>query len=174
MIIALTGFMASGKSTFGRAAAQILGWKFIDLDDCITERFGSVSEIFAQGGEALFRVYESEVLSQQLETEGDILLALGGGTILSRENLNLVKKNAGIIWLDTSFDIIMSELSGAERPLVKEKSADEIRALYDLRRPIYSSAADVTFVVDDTDYGAVISRLAETVSKMADRPFRHP
>lgn len=174
MTIALTGFMACGKSTFGRAAAQILGWRFIDLDSCITERYGSIGEIFEQGGEPLFRLRESEILSEQLESEGDILLALGGGTILDRGNLDLVRSKARIVWIDTSFDIILSEILNSERPLVKEKSTEEIRALYNSRRPLYSSAADVTFVVDDTDYRAVITRLAETVSRMAGHQSRRP
>ena len=48
MIVALTGFMASGKTTFGRAAAERLGWDFVDLDALIATRYGTPAEIFAE------------------------------------------------------------------------------------------------------------------------------
>lgn len=161
MTVALTGFMACGKTTFGRAAAQILEREFIDLDALIEERYGSVRSIFEEGGEARFREVERKVLEEALDNCGDAIIALGGGTILSEANRALLRKKARVIWLDTSFDIIMSELDNADRPLVKEKSADEIRALYDTRRPIYESAADAAVVIDSTDWRAVVEDVAQ-------------
>ena len=87
MIVALTGFMASGKTTFGRAAAAQLGRDFIDLDEAIASRYGSPARLFDSRGEAAFRQIESDLLEEVLQTQRDTVLALGGGTILREENL---------------------------------------------------------------------------------------
>ena len=165
MIVALTGFMASGKTTFGRAAAERLGWDFVDLDEMITARYGTPAEIFACGGEARFRAIESEMLDEVLGAEDNMVLALGGGTILRKKNLRKIKAKARLIWLDTSFDIILQEIDNAQRPLVKGRSAEDIRALYDERRPLYAAAADIVFPVTDTDYEKVIRQLADRISE---------
>ena len=166
MIIALTGFMASGKTTFGRAAAERCGWTFVDLDEEIARRHGTPAEIFAASGEDRFREIESEMLHEALLAEEDTVLALGGGTILREENLRLLKEHATLIWLDTSFDIILSEIRNADRPVVRGKSAEGIRALYDARRPLYAAAADITFPIESTDYEQVISELAATIQSL--------
>jgi len=80
MIAALTGFMASGKSTFGKAAADTLGVRFIDLDREIISRYGTMGEIFAKGGESFFRRIEAEMLRETSADTGNIILSLGGGT----------------------------------------------------------------------------------------------
>ena len=166
MIIALTGFMASGKTTFGRAAAEQLGWSFVDLDELIAETYGTPAEIFASHGEDRFREIESEMLRGALQTEEDTVLALGGGTVLREENLRQIKSRATLVWLDTSFDIILSELGNADRPLLKGKTAEEIRSLYDRRRPLYSAAADRVFHITSTDYRNVIADLAGFISNL--------
>jgi shikimate kinase len=166
MIAALTGFMASGKTTFGRAAAERLGWDFVDLDDVITARYGTPAEIFASQGEAAFRAIETDLLAETLQRENDTVLALGGGAILREENRQLLKENATLIWLDTDFAIILSEIGNADRPVVRGRSIAQIRALYDARRPIYAAAADIIFPIDNTDYEQVITDLAETIQSL--------
>ncbi len=166
--VALAGFMACGKSTFGRAAAGILGWDFIDLDKRIEESHGPIPDIFSQGGETLFREIESGTLESVLkETEcRDCIVALGGGTVLSERNLGILRDNGvSIIWLDTSFDIILSEMDNSRRPLVQEKSPEEIRALYDARRQRYASCADATVRILSTDYTKAIDDIVKTVLK---------
>lgn len=165
MIVALTGFMASGKTTFGRAAAERLGWDFVDLDALIATRYGTPAEIFAAGGEGRFREIESQLLDEALAAEGPTVLALGGGTVLREENLQRIKAGAVIIWLDTAFDIILQEIGNAERPLVKGKPVEAIRALYDERRPLYAAAADIVFPITSTDYDRVICQLADRISE---------
>ena len=166
MIIALTGFMASGKTTFGRAAAGRLGWTFVDLDDEIARRYGAPAEIFASQGETRFREIESQMLAEALHAESDTVLALGGGTILREENLRLVKAKATLIWLDTDYDIILSELGNADRPILNHRTPEQIRALYDERRPLYAAAADFIFPVRQTDYAQVIEDLAESIRRI--------
>lgn len=166
MTVALAGFMASGKTTFGRAAAAQLGWAFIDLDERIAATYGTPAEIFATQGEDRFREIETAVLERVLQAAGPTVLALGGGTILREENLRMVKAHATLVWLDTDFDIILSELGNADRPMVRDKSIAQIRALYDARRPLYQAAADLIFPIHSTDYVQVIEDLAKTIQSL--------
>src|ERR1700758_2546976 len=81
--VVLIGFMGAEKTTVGRALAERLRWKFLDLDDLIEQREQkSVAEIFASSGEAAFRRMESAALSSLLQdraNDSDLVLALGGG-----------------------------------------------------------------------------------------------
>jgi len=158
--------MASGKTTFGRAAAERLGWDFVDLDEVISTRFGTPAEIFAAQGEAAFREIEKAMLAETLQTDTDRVLALGGGTILREENLHLLKEHAKLIWLDTDFAIIISEIGNADRPVVRGRSMAQIRELYDMRRPMYAAAADIIFPISTTNYKQVIRDLAETIQSL--------
>jgi len=155
--------MASGKTTFGRASAERLGWDFVDLDEVITAQHGTPAEIFAAHGESAFRDIETRTLEKVLQSERDTVLALGGGTILREENLRLLKQHATLIWLDTDFAIILSEIGNADRPVVRGRTIAQIRELYDARRPLYAEAADIIFPIDTTDYDQVIARLADTL-----------
>ena len=167
MIAALTGFMASGKTTFGRAAAERLGWRFVDLDDEIAARYGTPAEIFSAQGEDGFRRIETTMLAETLQTDDNLVLALGGGTILREENRLLLKEHARLIWLDTNFAIIISEIGNADRPVVRGRSIAQIREIYDARRPLYAAAADIIFPINNTtDYEQVIRDLAETIQSL--------
>ena len=158
--------MASGKTTFGRAAAAQLGWRFVDLDEVITERHGTPAEIFAAQGEQTFRDIETEMLREVLQAGEDTVLALGGGTVLRDENLQLIKEKARLVWLDTDFAIIIAEIGNADRPVVRGRSIAQIRALYDERRPRYAASADIIFPIQTTDYEQVIADLAATIASL--------
>ena len=165
MIAALTGFMASGKTTFGRAAAERLGCRFIDLDEMITSRYGTVKEIFESHGEDFFRQMESRCLMEALCEKGDIVLALGGGTPLNPTNCELLQRKAdAIIWLDTSFGIILSELDNADRPIVKGKSIQQIKEMYEKRKPLYRRIADTVVTIDSSDYSIAIDNLSDAIA----------
>lgn len=158
--------MASGKTTFGRAAAERVGWRFVDLDEVIATRYGTPAEIFASQGETRFREIESESLREALQAGEDTVLALGGGTVLRPDNLQQIKKHATLIWLDTAYDIILSELGNADRPVLHGRTPEQIRALYDERRPLYAAAADIIFPIQTTDYAQVIADLAATLQSL--------
>jgi Shikimate kinase len=165
MIAALTGFMASGKTTFGGYAAALLNWRFIDLDKEIAARQGveKVADIFTEKGEEYFRRCESETLETILAAEDNIVLALGGGTILQEHNRELLRSHACVIWLKTSMDIVWSKLHNSDRPLAKGRSREDIEALYESRKPLYEAVADVVFEVNTRDFKTVVRTLAEKI-----------
>jgi shikimate kinase len=146
--IALTGFMAAGKSTVGRALAARLKWQSVDLD-CEIERASarSVREIFAENGEHGFRKLERDALLTILQAAGAcIVIALGGGTFVQPQNAELLR-GAGVrvVFLELPLEELLRRCRAlAEhsrenpRPLADNEKA--FRALYAQRLPHYCQA----------------------------------
>jgi shikimate kinase len=158
--IYLTGFMASGKTTVGRALADELGWMFVDLDEEIEQRAGSrVAEIFDAHGEAAFRALESAALHERVKSVQlgrPQVIALGGGTFLSQENFELVSNNGVSVWLDCAFAHVDRRIAGeTHRPLARDREG--LKALYESRRHAYARADYRIEVEDDT--GVAVARI---------------
>jgi shikimate kinase len=139
-IVILTGFMGAGKSTTGRALARLLGWDFVDLDEEVEGAEGkAIPRIFAEEGEDRFREAEAQALSRLL-SRSEVIVATGGGVLLREENR---KRLAGrlVVNLDVSLEECLHRLreSGAERPLLAKGNVEEVRSLYERRRPLYEA-----------------------------------
>ena len=149
MLITLTGFMGSGKTTVGRILADALGCPFLDLDDSIVKKAGkSIPDIFAQDGEPAFRQLEARLLRQTVEKYGEstAVLSLGGGAILAPASATLVHENTVCIYLRATLDSLLERLAGetAGRPLADASLSERLAA----REPLYEKTAHV---VIDTD-----------------------
>ncbi len=149
MMIALTGFMGSGKTTVGKVLADFLGCPFMDLDDLVVKKAGkSIPDIFAQDGEPAFRQLEAQVLRKTVEkyAESTAVLALGGGAVLAPSSAALLHEKTVCIYLRASLETLLARLEGetAGRPLADASLADRLAA----REPIYEKTAHV---VIDTD-----------------------
>src|SRR5271166_5470533 len=92
-IVALTGFMGSGKTSTGLALAELLGWEFIDLDSEIQAQEGvAIRYLFEQRGETTFRAIEHEALRISLERcVRPTVVALGGGAFVQPKNAELIR-----------------------------------------------------------------------------------
>lgn len=126
----ITGYMASGKTTFGRALARATGRRFIDLDFYIEQRFRrTISRIFAEEGEERFRNMESAMLRETGEFE-DVVIACGGGTPCFHGNMDYMLGRGVVIFLETSRERIAARImaNNSRRPLMAGKSAEEITA----------------------------------------------
>src|SRR5688572_23766995 len=98
--VVLIGFMGCGKTTLGARLAQMLGLKFVDMDDCIVKKAGCpIPEIFARNGEAGFRRIESEVLDE-LQQREHLVIATGGGVVTVPENLPKLRSLGFVVWLN--------------------------------------------------------------------------
>jgi shikimate kinase len=155
-VVCLTGFMGSGKSTVGRLLASQLAWHFADLDEEIEGGAGiSISQIFAQKGEAVFRDIEHDCLERVLGSAAArntrLVLALGGGTFAQPRNASLIREfgrefsvpqrgaASVVIWLDCSAEELLRRcvLMG-DRPLFRDEAS--FRKLYEERLPHYRQA----------------------------------
>ena len=164
MIISLTGFMGCGKSSVGRKLSELLCCPFMDLDAEIEARCGcTVAEIFAERGEAEFRMLEKETLKDILETDG-IILALGGGAVMTPECERMVHEQTVCVYLRTSVDELVSRLSeeSAGRPLLN--TTDLRTRILDLMSKRTSTYERVAHLVIDTD-GKTIDQAASEIAE---------
>lgn len=130
MTIFLTGYMASGKTTLGRAIARETGMQFIDLDFYIEQRFRKkVSEIFALSGEEEFRRIESAMLREVGEFDNTVI-ACGGGTPCFSDNMDYMNTRGETVYLEAPIEVIVRRIlqAGPKRPIAASHTPEELPA----------------------------------------------
>ena len=138
--IALIGMPGCGKTTVGRALADLLGRPFYDADEQIEARAGrKIPDIFAQDGEAAFRKLETEVLAE-LSRQSGAVIATGGGVVTREENRDLLRQNSTIVWLQRD----LHSLPLAGRPVSQSRPLNELAAE---RMPLYRAWSDAAVEV---------------------------
>ena len=160
--VALIGMPSSGKTTVGRALAEALGKRFVDLDEEIVKADGrSIPDIFAAEGEEGFRQKETAVIAQ-FAKEGRQLLSCGGGAVKKPENVRLLRQNGVVLFLDRPLDALTV---GGGRPL--SSSVDALRTMYAERRPLYLAAADAV-VPNETTVADAVKASMEALDEIFD------
>ncbi|MBR0365920.1 MAG: shikimate kinase [Clostridia bacterium] len=171
MNIVLTGFMASGKTSIAKAIAGISDYKYIDTDDMITSSEGrSINEIFKVSGEAEFRRIEREAVRRAAELSGHVI-STGGGVPLDAANIRALRKNGIIVNLAPDFSVIEARIksAAATRPLLRDRSIDEIRARFEARKPFYDDCdvkIKVSNEVTPKEYAKEIIKKCEEFSRV--------
>lgn len=141
--------MGSGKTHWGKLLSAKLHLPFRDLDmEIVGKEQKSVSEIFAEKGEEYFRYQEKEVLEEIVQGEESFILSCGGGTPCFFNNIEFMKKNGKVVWLNTDIDTLKDRLlkERMSRPLIREITEVELKR-YIIRklseRRMYYEQADV-------------------------------
>ena len=165
MIISLTGFMGCGKSSVGRELSRLLCCPFMDLDSVIEEREGrKIPEIFATEGEAAFRRMEAEALRKCIygQASDKLVVALGGGTVMTEECAKIVHEKTVCIYLRASVETLMDHLAGEvdNRPMLAGNLRTRIEELMSIRSATYEKTAHIMI---DTD-GKTIEEIAREIS----------
>ena len=143
--IVLTGMPGSGKCAVGARLSAKLGRPLCDTDAEIVERTKMpITEIFRTRGEPYFRDLESDVICEA-SRRGGTVVATGGGAVLRQANVDALKQNGTLVFLDRPLEALVPT---ADRPLADTK--EKLRSLYTERYPIYRAAADVTVPVRGT------------------------
>ena len=146
--IFITGFSGTGKTTVGREAARILGWRFVDLDECIEADAGTtIDAIFAEHGEPHFRALEAQTLLAACESERQVV-STGGGIAESADNRAAMMRNGAVVCLEASPETIYERVLAQSvgdgaivRPmLAADDPLDRIRSLKSLRQLNYTLA----------------------------------
>lgn len=147
MNIVLCGFMGSGKTTVGKEFAKMTGRKFVDTDEMIENEQGvSISEIFETNGEEYFRQLEFE-MCKRVAKMNSAVVSTGGGAMTYQRNVDAIKENSKVVFLDASFDVVCQRVGNGEtRPLFKDK--DKAKKLYEERKAKYKNVADYVVNAD--------------------------
>lgn len=164
--IVLVGPMGSGKSAVGRRLAKQLHRDFVDSDDVVEQRTGvDIAYIFDKEGESGFRKREREVISELTKRRG-IVIATGGGAILSTRNRNNLARSGHVVYLHTSVKQQLKRTRrGKERPLISAGDPEDVLTrLMSLREPLYRQIADVVVETDGRTVAAVTRELHDRLS----------
>ena len=160
--IALIGFMGTGKTAVGKALAEKLGKKFVELDPLIEQKAGkTIPEIFKQDGEIAFRELEIEVTKEVARGKNQVI-ACGGGVVLNKINIDRLRNESIIVYLTASPQIILKRTSNdaEERPLLKVANpALTIQELLTFRKPFYERAADIKINTSKLDVDTVVEQI---------------
>jgi shikimate kinase len=141
----LVGPMGAGKTTVGRHIAELFRLPFHDLDHEIEAHTGAaVGLIFELEGEAGFRRRESAALAE-LALRNGVVLATGGGAVLSPVNRRVLRERGFVIWLDASVDAQLMRLArDRQRPLLQAPDRRaRLEQLAAERNPLYAEIADL-------------------------------
>lgn len=186
--IFLIGYRATGKTSLGRALAGRLGYDFQDTDSLLEERLGmSFARYFETRGEDAFRQQEAEVL-QGVAAPGGIgeeprkglVIATGGGIVLSEENVARMRAAGRVVWLTASTDTIRKRLredaaTSSRRPALEGASAvDEVEQVLEERSPLYRAAAHLSMSTEDGGPESLAEELAERLAASSGAPGAGP
>ena len=141
--IVLIGFRATGKTSVGKKLAEALNWRFVDLDEEIQKKAGkSIKEIVEEGGWQAFRDLEKKEM-QSLINLKEVVIALGGGGVLHKKEMENLKEKSLVVWLYASEEVILQRIkkdakSLSQRPALSNASLEEeVKNILKERTPLY-------------------------------------
>lgn len=164
--IVLIGFMGSGKTTVGQYLADMSGYTYYDVDTVIEQEAGkSISELFRLHGEAFFRSLERQVIERIGDAEHAVI-SCGGGCILDQRNIDRLKQKGRLVWLAAEPATLYERIKYQDtRPLIVDKTFEEIAAMMNKRQPLYSGAADYRITVDRKPVSDIVDAILDMVMR---------
>jgi len=166
--IFLVGPMGAGKSTVGRQLARALGRDFFDSDKEIEKRTGvSISWIFEMEGESGFRVREQKVIDDLSQLK-EIVLATGGGAVLSDDTRRVLRSRGHVIYLSASADQLFRRTAkDKSRPLLQtENPKQQIIDLLTERSPLYQGVADIELRTGEQSISHAVSEVIKQLENI--------
>ena len=153
--IVLIGMPACGKSTIGYWLSKKIGYPLLDTDKYLEEKENRIiSDIFSNEGEEYFRNLETKYLKELSEKEG-FIISTGGGAVKNKENIDILKKNGIVIFLNREINDISKE-NHKHRPLLQD--INNIQKLYDERIDLYKKYSDI-IIKNNDDMGIIVDRI---------------
>ncbi len=166
--VVLIGFMGCGKSSIGIRLSYRLRVVVEDTDKLIERKMKrSISDIFAQEGEAYFRDLETGLLKELLTSGEKKIISVGGGTPVREENRALLKGLGTVVYLRIQPETVCRRLRrDTTRPLLQgENPEQKVRTLLEARKDVYESCADLIIDVDDMTQIQIVDMIAAYMEK---------
>ncbi len=177
--VALIGLRGAGKSTLGCAAAERLGWSFVELNREIEHANGlSVAEILALYGQQGLRRREQAMLRELIARPGPVIVATGGGIVAEPLTFDLLLANFVTVWLKAAPEEHMARVrqQGDLRPMADDRAAMvELRAILESREPLYARAhvtVDTSAIAVEAAAEKLIAAIAAERSQNANGSLR--
>ncbi|BAN36745.1 shikimate kinase [Sulfuricella denitrificans skB26] len=166
--IFLVGLMGAGKTTVGKLIARHFSRPFVDSDHEIEKRTGvNIPLIFELEGEAGFRIRETAVI-EELTRQNNIVLATGGGAILSQRNRDNLRNNGTVIYLRAKVeDLWQRTRHDKNRPLLQTSDPQaKMKELFVQRDPLYSEIADIIVDTGSQSVHALVHQIEERLKQL--------
>ena len=163
--IYLVGLMGAGKTTIGRLLAKHLHKTFYDTDHEIERRTGvNIPLIFEVEGEIGFRKREISII-EELSHKSNIVMATGGGAILSEENRNNLKQHGTVIYLKANVhELWQRTRNDKNRPLLQTVDPHEkLKQLFAERDPLYTEVATFVIETEGESVGSIVHRIEQLI-----------
>ncbi|RKM55657.1 shikimate dehydrogenase [Butyrivibrio sp. X503] len=161
--IILEGFMGSGKTTVSELLSEELELELIDTDEAISEAEGcSISEIFDVQGEQAFRDMETDLIKMLVDEHvREMVISLGGGLPVRKENRELLKKCGKVVYLKTSPEEVYNRIKDdTSRPLLRgDDPLSKIKKMQEERGGFYEEAADIIIDTDGKTPKEIVSEI---------------
>lgn len=174
--IFLVGLMGAGKTTVGKLLARHLNKSFYDCDHEIQKRTGvNIPVIFEIEGEAGFRQRESAIL-KELTRLDSVVLATGGGAVLSKDNRALLRRNGTVVYLRATVnDLWQRTRHDKNRPLLQtEDPMAKLNELYAERDSFYQEVADIVIETSRQSVHALVQQLEQKLQDFSKRQRQNP
>ena len=158
--------MGTGKTSVGKELARKNKWQFIDLDELIElKEKRRICDIFSKDGEPYFRRIEKRVL-KEVSKERKFIVSCGGGIVIDKENIKLMKKTGLIICLTATPEVIFKRVSGCKhRPKLNlAQPKKQIEFLLKLRSPYYAKA-DKTIDTSKITIKEVVDKILRIIAE---------
>jgi shikimate kinase len=169
MNIVLIGFKKCGKTTIGKKLEIFFKREFIDTDVIIEkifeEKFSkklSCYEIFKKNGEEFFRKIEKEAI-KTLENTDNMIIAIGGGSLLDKDNICILKKRGFFVYLETPLDILKKRVFGKNKKNIFSSRLLDFEASFLKRKKIYKEKAHL---IIKTENKSVLELARDIYSKL--------
>ena len=162
----LVGPMGAGKTTIGKLLAKQLGRGFLDSDWYIESQTGAdIAWIFAKEGEAGFRERETRAIDE-LTQKPQIVLATGGGAVMSAENRAFLHQRGIVVYLNAPVDVQMARTAkDKSRPLLQQPNPKQIlQDLYSIRDPLYRQVAHIIMPTGHTYPRYMVNQLLQQLA----------
>lgn len=163
--IFLVGLMGAGKSTVGRFLADKLHYQFVDSDHVIEEKTGaSIPMIFDIEGESGFRVREEQVIDEWTQ-KSEIVLATGGGAIMTPENRKHLRSRGFVVYLKSSVEALAQRTRhDRNRPLLQTEDPEGVlKKLIAEREPFYEEVADLVIETEQVSIHRVVRQILDQI-----------
>ena len=163
--IFLIGMMGSGKSSTGPILAEILRYKYVDLDvliEKLTKK--TIDKVFSDEGEEYFRDLETQCLQEIIKLPS-VVVSTGGGVVLKKENWGILRQGI-IVWLDINKEIVLKRLNSKDniRPLLKGNIDKKYEEIFETRKDIYAQA-DLRVEINDEGVKNVAEKILNALKK---------
>jgi shikimate kinase len=152
MNIILIGMRGSGKTTVAKKLGKKLSIPFYDTDKMIEDNVGiPLSDFIKKYGWEEFRDQESKII-EDLTSVTNSVISTGGGVVLRKKNIQILRRNGTFIFLQTSIDSMLQRIElSKDRPALTNKKTvkEELVEVWNERKELYNKNADMIIITDN-------------------------